>query len=409
MELTKQMALQNIHWREGKFETFNFKRDLVEDVWKDIDTKLISLLIGPRRTGKSVILKQIINDLIIKKFVKPTQILFFEFSPKNKQDKIWEVYNYFKDEIIDPRLPIYLFFDEVQYVDGYEAVIKEIYDNSVNSKIFLTGSLSLSYKKRMQDSLAGRFFTYKLFPLCFSEYLKLKNNDTNQLFLETKKETDKFKLSYKLSILNAEFRNFLAYGRFPELVNLNSDQAKAYLNNIMNQSLNQDVYSYFDITKPLIVNSLFDYFRINNGSLISINKLSSQLESSNQTISLYIDILQQMGLVYVIYNSTNPLIKTKSSKKIYVNSSFGLLDSKLDIETAFGFAVESYILERLFENDEVVTFWRKREKEIDFLLPKKKIGYEVKFRSNFPKTKQLLKDFEIQTISLDQQNPACLF
>lgn len=416
MELTKKIAIQNVHWQNGKFETFPFKRDLFENIWRDIDTKLIELVTGPRRTGKSVILKQIINDLISKKSIKSSQILFFEFSSKDKQDKIWSAFNYFKEEIADPRLPTYLFFDEIQYIDGYEVVVKEIYDNVVNCKIFITGSLSLSYKRRMQDSLAGRFFTYKLFPLSFSEYLKFKQNDVYQLFLDIKNETehlqlktDKFKLSYKLDLLNAEFRNFLLYGRFPELISLNDDQSKAYLYNIVNQSLNQDAFSYFDIEKPVIINSLFDYFRANNGSLISINKLSSQIETTNQTVSLYIDILQQMNLIYIIYNSTNPLIRLNVAKKIYVNSSFGLLDSKLDHQTSFGFAVESYILERLLERNEMVTFYRNRDREVDFLLPNKNIGYEVKFRHDPPKIKISLKNYKLEVVSINQNLPACLF
>ena len=58
-------------------------------------------------------------------------------------------------------------FDEIQYVNGYESMIKMIYDNKDSCKIFITGSLSLSYKKRMSESLTGRFFSYKLFPLNF--------------------------------------------------------------------------------------------------------------------------------------------------------------------------------------------------------------------------------------------------
>lgn len=409
MELIKKIIAQNTHWKDEKFQTFPIKRDLYENIWNDIDTKLMGLISGPRRTGKSVILKQIIKDLIIKKSVKPTQILFFEFSPKDNKNKIWDVLNYFKEEVASLRLPKYIIFDEIQYVDEYEIAIKEIYDNEIDCKIFITGSLSLSYKRHMQDSLAGRFFTYRLYPLKFSEYLKFKQNDTYQLLIDTIKETDQFKLSYKLNILNQEFRDFLSYGRFPELISLNTDQSKAYLYSIVNQSLNQDVFSYFDIEKPLIINSLFDYFRANNGSEISTNKLSSQLGTTNKTVSSYIDILQQMNLIYIIYNSTNPLIKLNGAKKIYVNSSFALLDGKLDIQTSMGFAVESYILERLLEKNELVTFWRKREKEVDFLLPKKNIGYEVKFRSSFKPIKQSPKNFDIETISIDGKAPACLF
>lgn len=408
MSLDEKMLFQNKHWGQGKFDTFPFKRDIYTKIWEDIDTKLIGLITGPRRVGKSVIIKQLINDLIISKSVEPKQILFFEFSPKQKSEAIWDVYKFFVKEVANINLPTYIFFDEIQYIDGYESSIKEIYDNS-NGKIFLTGSLSLTYKNKMEESLGGRFFAYKLLPLNFKEYLYLSNSDNYSIYEKTMSENDKFKKQRSLMNLNSEFRHFLEFGRFPEIINFSKEQSKSYISNVINQSLNQDVFSYFKIHKPQIINSLFDYFVKNTGSLISINKLSKDLGVSNQTVTLYINILEIMNLIYIVYNSINPLTKGQSSKKVYVSSAFGLLESKFDLQTSIGFAVESYILERLLEKDELVTFWRKREKEIDFLLPKKNIGYEVKFRSSFKPIKKSPKGFGIETISLDGKTPACLF
>lgn len=408
MKLEEKILFQNKHWGQGRFDTFSFKRDIYTNIWKDIDTKLIGLITGPRRVGKSVIIKQLINDLIKLKSIEPKQILFFEFSPKQKSETIWEVYKFFTNEVTNINLPIYIFFDEIQYVNGYESSIKEIYDNT-SCKIFLTGSLSLSYKNKMEESLGGRFFAYKLLPLNFSEYLHLSNSENYNIYKKTISENDRFKRQNSLMTLNSEFRHFLEFGRFPEIINFSKEQSKSYISNVINQSLNQDVFSYFKIHKPQIISSLFNYFVENNGSLISINRLSKDLGVSNQTITLYINILEIMNLIYIVYNSKNPLTKGQSSKKVYVSSAFGLLESKFDIQTSMGFAVESYILERLLEKDETVTFWRKRQKEIDFLLPKKNIGYEVKFRSSFKPIKQLLKDYEVETISLDGKAPACLF
>lgn len=409
MEIEERVHFQNTHWGEGKFTTFTFKRNIFRKVWQDIDTKPIALITGPRRVGKSVLIKQLANELINNKGIDPKQILFFEFSTNDKADAIWQVFNYFKKEVSDPRIPIFLFFDEIQYIDGYESVIKEIYDNSKNCKIFITGSLSLSYKRNVQESLAGRFFSYRLFPLNFSEYLELSGEKNLELFKDATDEKDIFKKENILSILNAEFRKFLNYGRFPEIINFSEDQSKAYMLNIISQSLNQDVFTYFEIEKPLVMNNLFNFIRENNGGLISINKLANQLGTANQTITLYISILEQMGLIYLVYNSTNPLTKGQTAKKAYINSGFALLETKLDIQTAIGFAVESYILERLLEKGEIVTFWRKRSKEIDFLVPKRKTAFEVKFRNKIPKIESKLKGFELKVISLSGDLPACLF
>jgi predicted AAA+ superfamily ATPase len=88
---------------------------------------------------------------------------------------------------------------------------------------------------------------------------------------------------------------------------------------------------------------------------------------------------------------------------------FALKNSKYDPQTTFGFAAESYILERLLEQHELVAFYRNRNKEIDFLLPKRKIAYEVKYRHVFEQPKVILPDFELKVLSLSGSAPVCLF
>jgi len=408
-QLIDQVNFQNKHWAQTPYSTPLFERNLVASIWQDVDTQLIALITGPRRIGKSVILKQLINKLIQIKNIPSRQILFYEFSPHQDPDDLWQVFNYFSQTVADPRLPTYLFFDEIQYLAAYESIIKNIYDNSYHAKIFLTGSLSLTYKHKMHESLAGRFFSYPLYPLNFEEYLKLFVPEDAVLFAKAQTSDDPFKTKRLLNILNPHFRKFLRLGRFPELSTLNLDQSTLYLQNILNQSLNQDVFAYFDIQKPLIISALFEYLRLNNGGIVSINKLSSLLGASNQTIGDYLNILDIMGLVYPVYNTTNPLIKLNSSKKIYVNSAFSLLNTKFDQSTSFGTAVESYIVEELLSRNKLVTFWRDRDKEIDILLPKERLGYEIKFSPNPPTLKLKLPGYKLDLVTLQDNNPACLF
>src|SRR3990170_2228256 len=224
MNIKDNILFQNQHWGKGEFTTFSFKRHLFSKIWQDIDTKLIALVTGPRRVGKSILIKQLINQIIIDRKVDPQQILLFEFSSGARSETIWEVFNYFSKEVADPRLSRFFFFDEIQYVERYESVIKEIYDNSLGSKIFLTGSLSLSYKRKMEESLAGRFFPYRLFPLNFAEYLELAKPESFTLYKMAQKEKNKLKRQYDLSILNSDFRNFLAYARLPEIVSFTKKQ-----------------------------------------------------------------------------------------------------------------------------------------------------------------------------------------
>ncbi|MFH1244059.1 MAG: ATP-binding protein [bacterium] len=409
MTTNTRIEFQNKHWHETLVDVPLFRRDIYQKIWTDIDTKLAAIITGPRRIGKSIILKQILASLIKEKHVVPRQILFYEFEPGQNSDDIWNIYDFFRTSVADPRLPTYLLFDEIQYVKNYETTIKTIYDNATNVKIFLTGSLSLSYKNKMQDSLAGRFFAYPLYPLSFKEYLSLATPSDLQILTTCQTETDQFKKAHELTILNSHFRTFLALGRFPELIGLSLEQCKSYLKNILNQSLNLDVFAYFKIHKPLVMTALFKYLQTHNGSLISLNKLASLLQVTHPTLTEYFNILELMGLIYPVYNTQNPLIKLNASKKIYVNSSFALLDAVLDPSTATGFAVESYILEQMLSRGEQVTFYRNRNQEIDFLIPSKHLGYEVKFRPDFIPLKLVLPGYKLAQITLQNTHPACLF
>ncbi len=410
MDLSDRVTFQNRHWGIGKLEIIPAKkRELFSRIWSDIDIKPMILLTGLRRTGKSVLLKQIAQELIEKKSISPTQILLFEFAPNDKPDTIWEVFRYFQKQITNTQMPEYIFFDEIQLVDNYESVIKEIYDTSGNLKIGLTGSLSLSYKKRMQESLGGRFLPYRLFPLNFNEYLTISGSSDKNLFGQLKHgDLPEHKRKPLLEVLNGKFREFLLWRRLPEMIHFTPVQGTAYLSTVLGQSLTQDAFNYFTIEKPQVLTAIFEYIKEQNGGIISIQSLSQKLGTGKETVSKYLNILEIMGLCYPVYNTTQPLIKLNSAKKIYVGSMFALLETKLNWETAIGFAVESYVLERLLEKGHEVTFYRQRQKEIDFLIPKEKRGFEVKFRKKLTKM-PILANYQIEPVTLDGINPACLF
>lgn len=408
MNLEERVALQNIHWSKGEFPLFPHKRHLFGRIWQDIKTKPMILLTGPRRSGKSIILKQLINELIKVKTVPATQILMFEFSPRDNLETIWEVIKFFLGQIARSSQPIFAFLDEIQYISGFESVIKEIYDRQ-NIKIAITGSLSLSYKRPVEESLGGRFFAYRLFPLNFQEYLEIGNSPQKNAFIKIQGNTlSQGQRTLILKELNTEFRHFLTLGRLPEMLSLSEVQAQSYLSSISGQALTQDAFNYFAIEKPQVLSALYDYFRTNSGGIISTQSLSQNTGANAETVKKYLTVLELMGLIYPVYNSLNPIAKLNSSKKIYVNSMYSLLDTRLDLATALGFAAESYILERMLEKGETVTFFHKRQKEIDFLLPRKKIAYEVKYRSQFFPP-QPLRGFTTQTLSLEGDCPVCLF
>lgn len=409
MNIQSHIVEQNPHWKGSFFPVPSLKRDLFDNLLVSLDSPLITFLSGPRRVGKSVLLKQLINHLVSVEKVQPSHILFFEFSPKQNREFIWEVYRYYKENILQNKQKLYLFFDEIQVIPEFEIVIKEIYDNidQTKTKIFITGSPSLSYKRNMVESLSGRFIPYRLFPLNFAEYLRLINSLLQEKL--TNLGTDNLTRLGNLEQLNTEFKQFLSWGRLPQMLNMPDNERPFYLDSSISQSITKDAFDYFNIQNPSALSALFSYLCQNNGQTIIKENLSKASGISLITVGHYLDILELMGLTYTIYNSTNPIIRLNSARKVYVSSMFGLQSSRYDPQTAFGFAAESYVLERLLEQNQLVTFYRNRDKEVDFLLPKSKIAYEVKYRPEFEQPKVILPNFELKIISYSGSQPVCLF
>ncbi len=409
MNIQSRIVEQNPQWRGNLFPVPQLTRDLFGPLYESLTSPLMTFLSGPRRVGKSVVLKQLINHLITHDRVKPSGILFFEFSPKQTTEYIREVYRYFKENILQTGPHTYLFFDEVQVIPGFEITLKEIYDSldQTKTKVVITGSPSISYKRNMAESLAGRFIPYRLFPLNFKEYLRL---GASPLLLKIDKLAgDHVTRMGILEELNMKFKRFLSWGRLPQMLTLSDMERTYYLESSIDQSITKDAFDYFRIENPSALSAMYIYLCQNSGQIITKDHVSKASGISLITVATYLDVLELMGLTYTVYNSTNPIIRLNSARKIYVSSMFTLKNSKYDPQTAFGFAAGSYILERLLEQHELVTFYRNRNKEIDFLLPKRNIAYEVKYRSVFEQPKVILPDFELKVLSLSGSSPVCLF
>ncbi len=374
----ERLELQNPQWLGNPIYTPDQKRDIFYELSKDLSDDLIILINGPRRVGKSVLLKQLIKNLIEKDSISPRNTFFYEFSHGDTKETLEEVFKTYSEEIWDRQERAYLFFDEAQYIEGYESTIKLIYDlHKGRVKIFLTGSLSISYKRRMQESLAGRFFEKKLFPLSYEEYLKFTNPEEYSNYLHLKGLTKPLLVQGFAQRNRADFEVFLRYKRLPETVFFQDlEKCQMYISTVKDQSLNQDALTYFGVGKPTILSAFFAHISEKPGMEVNLSALSQDIFSVTEpTLSSYLDILEIMGMVYIVRNTLNPLKAVNSLRKAYVSSHFSSPNINI------GYLVESYVLERLLSQGEKVTYYRKRDKEIDFLVPENKKAYEVKYRS----------------------------
>jgi len=206
-----------------------YERKLFGEIFPYLHERQILSIVGLRRTGKTILLKQLIKKLLAS--VQPEAILFLTFDEAIIPGNI-TIANYLNEylEKIAPKDgKLYIFLDEIQYNRNWQHILKRYYDTDVRIKFVISGSSSLFLRKKTTESLAGRIYEFSLPVLSFEEYLELKNVKKEMLMAYRAAAVsfdmkaadmparEKFFLQYGAD-MEKEFEQYLWYGQFPEIV-----------------------------------------------------------------------------------------------------------------------------------------------------------------------------------------------
>jgi len=340
----------NRHWNADFFYGFEKKRDFFEVLLEFLDKKQIVALTGLRRTGKTVLFKQLVNFLISGRNVSRRNILYFSFDDeKPSLDELFREYRGVSAVDFENE-PIFIFLDEIQKLDGWQDQIKTYYDNFENLKFFVSGSASLFVRKKASESLAGRIYTLDLPVISFKEFLVFRNKG------KLAEDPKLFEGDLKQELLIYARRNFI------DIVNENDESARLYLESIANKIVYEDIPSLFPVENPEKLKSLFKAIYSRPGMLVNYENLGIDLGLSSKTVERYLYYLIESRLVKKVYNySKNFLTSEKKSKKLYVTA------------PCFCFLNDSFEFSQIAENmvaidSEIKFFWRSPQKdEIDFV------------------------------------------
>ena len=164
----KLLIKQNPWWQKEKIKLPGFERDLIKDLQKYMEFRQILGIVGLRRVGKTVLMKQIANKLKVTEnnicYISLDDIDF------QKYEIVEDLINYFL-EFSDKNERRYLFLDEVQKLPDWADLLKTYYDTEEHMKIFISGSASLEIKEH-KETLAGRILTFHMPVLTFKEYVR---------------------------------------------------------------------------------------------------------------------------------------------------------------------------------------------------------------------------------------------
>jgi len=358
----------NPWWKTGKVKEEikkSIKRELLGKILKYIDDKQIIITNGLRRSGKTVLMHQIIDYLLEKKKVNPLKIFYYDFDLGKKP--IRELLEEFK-EITGTNFrkeKVWIFLDEVQKMEGWEEIVKLYYDN-YNIKFFLSGSSSMIIEKKTKESLAGRAFIFRVDPLNFVEFLKLVS------FKIEKKKIRIYEEEIK-DLLN----QYLLTGGFPEIAFWKDKEKiiKYIKESVIDRVIFIDIPKVFKVEEPELLLRLLEIIASSPGIILEYENLASDLNRDRKTISNYLFYLERAFLIQKLYQfSKNLLTSEKKLKKFY--------PSNVGFSLAYDVDITKKVESLVANITEAKFFYRKRlEVDIISLINKKILPIEVKYKT----------------------------
>lgn len=319
---------QNYWFKDFTHEEYIEREHYMGKMKELLHSKSITIITGPRRTGKTVLLKQTINEMV-EDGVDREQVLYlnledYRLYSHHSLELLSAVLETYKENI-NPKKNIYFFIDEIQNIEGFEHFLRTEYDRDAKEKIkfIITGSNSKLLSKELGTLLTGRTSTLTVYPFSFREYLlyhNVKINTSSYFTLESQKNE-----------IKQMFNKYVAFGSIPEFL----DETKPYdrLNEYIENIIFKDIVVRFKIRNARLVKELAIFLATNTARTYSINKLAKTFECSVNTIQEYVFDLEQAYLFFYLRQysySYKEHIKTKS--KAYC------IDTGLACATGFHFS-----------------------------------------------------------------------
>ena len=425
-ELLKILYTHNPWW-EGKKPTVpEKKRSEYNMLWTALADKQITAIIGPRRVGKSVLMKQLIQELIEGK-TNPKNIFFVQLDEPlfetEKTPLIHRLMNIYTNHILkkdEDSLPekIYVFLDEIQHVEKWSETLKSYYDKGYNIKFIVSGSSAAGITRGSSESLAGRISLNLITTLKFADYLKFRNlnSELEKLSLNLQKSFNAAIENGDMTALSKTLREatakivphqrkietilseFMVKGGYIELIEIEDYQKCAqYLKDLLQLVIYKDIVKVFGIRNPGNMEDLLLYLANHSAELFSETSVSPKLKMKQETIGEYIDYLQEVFLISscMIY-SKNRAKQLRNPKKISISDTGirnvlnGTYSQKALLEKSdVGLMAETIVHNHLQNlSSHIVTYrsncyYWKNDCEIDnvIIYGKKPIPIEVKFQN----------------------------
>lgn len=379
-----------------------------------IGNELIKVLTGIRRSGKSVML-ELVREELAASGVEAEQCISFNFEEMSNARlntaEALRVEILKRAEDIDGKA--YLFFDEIQEVDEWERCVNSL-RLELDCDIYITGSNARLLSGELATYLAGRYAEFIIYPFSFAEF--------SELYQDVNGKTTQREI----------FSEYLTIGGMPYLSNLRYAQqpSRQYLQDLYNSVVLKDIVKRNNIREVDLLERIIAYITANVGTTFSATSISKYFKSedravSPETILNYIKACEDAYLFYRVKRQDLQGKKILASNEKYYIADHGIR------EAVFGgnmrdinLTLENIVYMELLRRGYSVTVGKAATKEIDFVCEKqgKKLYVQVTYllateetierefsayesiRDNFPKYVVSLDDFDMSRNGIKHMN-----
>lgn len=296
-----------------------YRKTYMDQIIPFIDTPFVKILTGVRRCGKSTVM-EMIKEVLLQRGVSKENIISYCFDSLEHEeiDTASKLYKEIKGQIRKDE-KMYIFLDEIQEVKDWEKAVNSLL-SEFGADVYVTGSNSRMMSSEISTYLTGRYVSFRIYPLSFSEYLE---------FRKTYADADD---------IYREFNRYIKMGGFPalQLQEYSLDSAYTVVRDIYNSTIYTDIVKRNQIRKVDQLERIVKYTFSNVGQSFSALRLSKYLKSQNRSMdseTVY-NYLSKLENAYILHRCSRFDIKGKEILK--TQEKFYLADP------AFRFAVLGY-------------------------------------------------------------------
>jgi len=328
-----------------------------------------TVVIGIRRCGKSTWFHEKMEHLLTEG-IAAQNICFIDFS----DDRL----DFLRNDNADPAVisdtyygmypekhsqKVFFFFDEIQYLRRWGQFINRI-QTTENCEVYITGSSAKLLSKEIATELAGRAFTWEMFPFSFHEYLRATGKPQAIEDISTRDE-----------IINA-FDAYMTTGGMPErLILPRASMSVPYFQDLVDDVLMRDLLLRYNIPHPVQLQRLISLLLGNMGCLTTVNKMKQRLagERNNLSPELIGDYEGKLNDCFLIFfvplRSYNSAVQAVNPKKTYcIDHALAKAVSHVTAENK-GLALENMVFLALRRTEQQIFYYKTRQNdEIDFAV-----------------------------------------